>query len=159
MKRTPFLAEKPNGLLVELGAELCARRKALGTSATVVSEAAGISRGTLHRIEQGAPSVTMGAYQAVADAVGVALGVREKMIAKEALPLEDDWIPVVVRVEDYPQLASLAWHIGRNGTLTPREALNLYERGWRHVDEEALTAKEKIFISNLRRGLEGTTDV
>jgi hypothetical protein len=37
--------------------------------------------------------------------------------------------------------------------------LNLYERGWRHVDEEALTAKEKTFISNLRRGLEGTTDV
>jgi transcriptional regulator with XRE-family HTH domain len=36
--------------------------KALKVSATTAAEAAGMSRMTLHRIERGEPSVTMGAY-------------------------------------------------------------------------------------------------
>ena len=39
--------------LQALGAQIRAQRKALGVSATVIAEAAGVSRVTLHRIEKG----------------------------------------------------------------------------------------------------------
>ena len=42
--------------LQELGAQIRARRKALGVSATAAAESAGMSRVTLHRIEKGAPT-------------------------------------------------------------------------------------------------------
>jgi len=42
---------------------LAEKRKALRVSATVAAEAAGMSRVTLHRIEKGEPSVTMGGLE------------------------------------------------------------------------------------------------
>lgn len=48
--------------LAALGARIRAQRKALRVSATALAEAAGMSRVSVHRIEQGEPSVTIGAY-------------------------------------------------------------------------------------------------
>ena len=59
--------------LKALGAQIRARRKALGVSATVTAEAAALSRVTLHRIEKGTPSVAMGAWANVCAALGMAL--------------------------------------------------------------------------------------
>ena len=47
--------------LALLGQQIRAHRKSLRVSATATAEAAGMSRVTLHRIERGEPSVTMGA--------------------------------------------------------------------------------------------------
>jgi len=54
-----------------LGQQIRTRRKALGLSATVAAEAAGLSRVTLHRMEKGAPAVTMAAYLNVMVALGL----------------------------------------------------------------------------------------
>ena len=43
----------------------------------------------------------------------------------------------------------LAWQTDAGVTITESEALNLYERGWRHLDQEALTDHEKAFIQHL----------
>jgi len=48
--------------LIAMGKRIHAHRKALRISATTAAEAAGMSHVTLHRIENGEPSVTMGAY-------------------------------------------------------------------------------------------------
>ena len=60
-KSSPPSAAQTLSELKALGAQLRAQRKALKVNATVAAEAAGISRVTLHRIEKGEPSVTMGA--------------------------------------------------------------------------------------------------
>jgi transcriptional regulator with XRE-family HTH domain len=57
--------------LAALGTRIRARRKALKVSATALAEAAGMSRVSVHRIEQGEPSVTMGAYLNVLAALGM----------------------------------------------------------------------------------------
>ncbi len=57
--------------LAALGALVRARRKALKVSATALAEVAGMSRVSVHRIEQGEPSVTMGAYLNVLAALGM----------------------------------------------------------------------------------------
>lgn len=44
------------------------------------------------------------------------------------------WIPARIRLADYPQLRSLAWHVQGIDTLTPTEALDIYERNARHLD-------------------------
>ncbi|MFG6415730.1 helix-turn-helix domain-containing protein [Roseateles sp. DC23W] len=46
--------------MTELGARIRAQRQRQRVSATHAAEAAGLSRVTLHRIERGEPSVTMG---------------------------------------------------------------------------------------------------
>ena len=46
--------------LASLGQRIRARRKQHKVTATTAAEAAGMSRVTLHRIERGEPSVTMG---------------------------------------------------------------------------------------------------
>lgn len=54
----------------------------------------------------------------------------------------------VVRLAEYPQLASLSWH--RQGeALSEEEALALYERNWRHVDPSKLEPAERALISRL----------
>lgn len=65
-----------------------------------------------------------------------------------------------IRLQDYPELRRLGWQLAQGGVLTPREALDIYERNWRHIDEEALVDPERQLISDLRRAIgEGHSDV
>ncbi|PKW26225.1 hypothetical protein ATL31_1031 [Phycicoccus duodecadis] len=95
----------------------------------------------MHRIEAGNPSVTIGAYINVAAALGLHL----------VVPILDapTTEPTTITVGDYPGLRTLAWQTDAGVTITETEALNLYERGWRHLNQEALTDREKAFIQHL----------
>lgn len=140
--------------LAQLGREIHAHRKSLRLSATAVAEAAGISRVTLHRIEKGEPTVTMGAYLSAMAALGLKVGPVGQAGAADARDAEDraGWIPARIRLADYPQLARLAWQVQGAETLTPGEAWDIYERNWRHVDESGLSGRERQLIEALRLG-------
>lgn len=151
----PTMSDATAAKLKALGLQIRSRRKELGISATAVSEAAGLSRVTLHRIENGAPSVTMAAYLNVIAALGLDLGFIAPAVTAPALPKTDytGWIPARVRIVDYPQLRQLAWQIQGVDELTPLEALSIYERNWRHVDVSELEPHEKQLVDALRLGL------
>ncbi len=72
---TPAIASNVADTLSALGKQIRAHRKALRITATSTAEAAGISRVTLHRIENGEPSVTMGAYLNALAALGLDFGI------------------------------------------------------------------------------------
>jgi transcriptional regulator with XRE-family HTH domain len=61
--------------LAELGERIREHRKRLKVSAVATAEAAGMSRVTLHRIERGEASVTIGAYMNAVAALGLDLRV------------------------------------------------------------------------------------
>lgn len=151
----PTMSDATAAKLKALGLQIRARRKELAISATAVAEAAGLSRVTLHRIESGAPSVTMAAHLNVIAALGLDLGFIAPAVAAPALPKTDytGWIPARVRIADYPQLRQLAWQVQGLDELTPLEALSIYERNWRHVDVSALDPHEKQLVDALRLGL------
>lgn len=138
-----------------LGQQIRTRRKALGLSATVAAEAAGLSRVTLHRIEKGAPAVTMAAYLNVMGALGLEVSVIVPADQAAIAPGADHpgWIPARVRLSDYPQLKQLAWHVHGVDELTPAEALSIYERNWRHIDVAALQPHEQQLVDALRQAL------
>ena len=142
--------------LVALGRQIRAYRKALRINATTVAEAAGMSRVTLHRIEKGEPAVTMGAYLNAMAALGLKFGIipAESTDTPQTMGREG-WIPVRIRMTDYPQLMQLAWQVQGTDTLTPLEAWNIYERNWRHLDENALSERERQLIDALRLGFGG----
>lgn len=139
---SPYVDPEQQADLELLGARLRDRRKALDVTAVACAEAAGVSRVTLHRIEAGNPSVTIGAYGNVAAALGLHL------VVPVLLP-PDDNLATTVLIGDYPGLRGLAWQTDAGTEITETEALNLYERGWRHLDREALTDHEKAFIQHL----------
>jgi len=139
--------------LAALGVQIRARRKALKVSATALAEAVGMSRVSVHRIERGEPSVTMGAYLNVLAALGMNLAATDEDNNKPVDKGAGDragWLPARVRLADYPQLKQLAWQVQGMDELTPREALGIYERNWRHVDEAALLPRERNLIAALR---------
>ena len=138
---SPYTSPEQQADLERLSGRLRARRKALGVTAVACAEAAGVSRVTLHRIEAGSPSVTIGAYINVAAALGLHLVVP-------ILDAEGAGSPTIT-IAEYPGLRMLAWQTDAGVTITETEALNLYERGWRHLDQEALTDHEKAFIQHL----------
>ena len=142
--------------LAVLGALVRARRKALKVSATALAEAAGMSRVSVHRIEQGEPSVTMGAYLNALSALGMRLSATTGD-EPEHSPTEDKagWLPARVCLADYPALRQLAWQVQGADELSPREALDIYERNWRHLDETALLPRERNLIAALRLALTG----
>lgn len=150
---TPATADK----LIDLGLQIRAYRKALNISATTVAQAAGMSRITLHRIEAGEPSVTMGAYFNAMTALGIHFGIVPIEHPEAAEPGRDDerrgWIPARIRLADYPQLKQLAWQVHGTDELTPTEALSIYERNRRHLDEGLLTQRERELIEALNEGL------
>ena len=139
-----------------LGNDIRTRRKALGISATAAAESAGMSRVTWHRIESGEPSVTMGAYANALSALDLAWGVSSQAAAPQgASPDRRDWIPARVRLSEYPELKKLAWQLHGTDDLTPAEALDIYERNARHLDEAALLPHERDLIDALRKALGG----
>ena len=148
----PTLLPSTAARLAALGQRIRAQRKALAINATVAAEAAGMSRVTLHRIEKGGPSVTMGAYCSAAAAVGLAVELVQatESAAEPAAPDREGWLPTRVRLADYAQLRRLAWQIHGTDALTPAEALDIYERNARHLDWAAMEPAERHLIDALR---------
>lgn len=155
--KPPLVASTAADKLGVLGQQIRAHRKALRISATAAAEAAGMSRVTWHRIENGEPSVTIGAYINAMTALGLDFGITHP--SSKATGMTDDdrqgWIPARIRLADYPQLKQLAWQVHGIDELTPAEALSIYERNWRHVDVQALTPRERDLIDALRIALGG----
>lgn len=131
-----------------LGERIRAHRERQKVSATVAAEAAGMSRVTLHRIERGEPSVTMGAYLSAIDAVGLQLELRDPHHPRQVAP-DVASLPERVRLADFPQLRRLAWQLHDVDELSPADALNLYERNWRHVDRSSMETPERALVQAL----------
>jgi transcriptional regulator with XRE-family HTH domain len=152
---SPTISNATATRLDAMGQQIRTRRKALGLSATVAAEAAGLSRVTLHRIEKGGPAVTMAAYLNVMAALGLDFSLSVPADQAALAPAADraGWIPARVRLGDYPQLKQLAWQVHGLDELTPAEALSIYERNWRHIDVAALQPHEQQLVDALRLAL------
>ena len=155
---TPLSSDPCATQLQALGAQIRAQRKALRLSATVTAEAAGVSRVTLHRIEKGEASVTIGAWCNTLAALGMSLQARSATDAHANTSAQRvdraGWIPARVALADYPQLRSLAWQVHGTDTLTPVEALDIYERNARHLDLQAMSTEEQALLQALRLALQ-----
>ncbi|MNU61194.1 hypothetical protein D3C71_503980 [compost metagenome] len=150
----PPTLDRANRRLEAFGRHIHARRKSLRISATTAAEAAGMSRMTLHRIERGEPSVTMGAYMNALAALGLDVEVTAPVAgtAKEmATPAPSRTPTQTVRVGDFAQLRRLAWQLPADAELTPEEAWGTYERNWRHADPSALEDNERQLLAELAR--------
>src|SRR5438105_5183997 len=141
--RPPPTGKAIKAKLAALGQSIRARRKALRVNATTAAEAAGLSRVTLHRIERGEPAVTMGAWMSVIAAIGLELEIFDPRQRRESASKTARRLPAAIRLADYPQLRRLAWQMKDEAELSPNDALELYERNWRHVDREAMTPQER----------------
>lgn len=151
--KAPPVGEVLAARLKALGERIRAHREQQKVSATAAAEAAGMSRVTLHRIERGEPSVTLGAYLSAIDAVGLQLELRDPNTPPAPVP--GTGLPARVRLDDYPQLKGLAWQLHGVDELSPQEALNLYERNWRHMDHAHIEPAEQALIQALVNQLGG----
>lgn len=143
--RSSAASENVLRILRMIGQQLRDRRRELRVSATTTAEAAGMSRVTLHRIERGEPSVAMGAYVSAASALGLSLEVSNPSASgPPPRPL-----PESIALSRYPQLAKLAWQLKPGQKISPEEALQIYERNWRHIDFKLLTEKEREWLKTL----------
>lgn len=148
-----LLTQTPRLQLLTLGQAIKARRKKLKVSALAVSKAAGMSRVTLHRIEAGEPSVAAGAYWAAMVALGMHLELQlEKHSGHEQ---EGDLIAQRIALQEYPALASLAWHVPGLDFLEPQEAYDIYIRNERHLNPDLLTDREKSLMLALKKRFSG----
>lgn len=55
-----------------------------------------------------------------------------------------------IDIAEYPQLSLIAWHLSKDATINGKEALALYERNWRFVEETALERQEQELINLLK---------
>lgn len=136
--------------LALLGERIRTARKRQRVTAVAAAQAAGISRVTLHRIERGEPTVAVGAWVAVAAALGLSFDLLDAKAAAGATKL-----PRRIRLGDFPQLKKLAWQLHGVDEISPPEALDLYERNWRHLDRTALSGEEAALIDALSREIGG----
>ena len=146
--------------LQELGAQIRARRKALGVTATAAAESAGMSRVTLHRIEKGEPTVAMGAWADLVSALGMAWDLQDRTEAGPPQVAADrrGWVPLRIALAEYPQLKALAWQVHGTDTLTPTEAFDIYERNARHLDMQAMPPHEQALWQALQAAFAGGGD-
>ena len=149
--KAPATTPQIEDRLAAIGAQVRLERQRLGVSATAAAEAAGLSRVTLHRIERGEPSVAMASYLAVIQALGLGLEVVGPSPPPSPSPLRQAAarVPPCIRPADYPELQRLAWQLDPEATLSPAEALALYERNWRHVDVAAMPPAEQALLRAL----------
>lgn len=151
--KSPPVGNLLSARLLALGARIRAQRERQKVSAATAAEAAGMSRVTLHRIERGESSVTMGAYLSAIDAVGLQFEVIDPRAPRAGVAAPG--VPARVRLDDYPQLKRLAWQLQGVTELSPTEALSLYERNWRHVDRAGMLPAEQALVQALVANLGG----
>jgi transcriptional regulator with XRE-family HTH domain len=145
----PLQGQAPQRLQA-IGASIRRRRQQLGVSAVATAAAAGISRVTLHRIETGAASVTLGALMNVLDALDLCLADLDAAPAHDAAATE----PELIELHSYPVLQQLSWHVQGSSALRPAEAAALYARRRRRREPDPLLPHELKLI----RALEVATD-
>ncbi|WP_206047006.1 nucleotidyl transferase AbiEii/AbiGii toxin family protein [Noviherbaspirillum denitrificans] len=54
-------------------------------------------------------------------------------------------------IADFPQLRLVAWNRNPQDAITGEEALDLYERNWRFIDENAMEPHERTLLDRLTR--------
>ena len=148
----PSAAPPPQGQcpqrLRTIGGSIRRRRQQLGISEMAIAAAAGVSRVTLHRIETGAASVTVGALMNVLEALDLSLSQLEgPEDAETGAPTATS--AETIELAAYPLLQQLAWHVHGTGTLSPAEAGGLYARQRRRLDLEPLQPHERQLIAAL----------
>ncbi|MBC8007216.1 MAG: helix-turn-helix domain-containing protein [Prolixibacteraceae bacterium] len=146
----PLITPPDQKRLALLGERIRAARKRQRVTAVAAAQAAGISRVTLHRIERGEPTVAIAAWVAVATALGLSFDLLDAKAAAGTTKL-----PKKIRLRDFPQLKKLAWQLQGVDEVTPQDALDLYERNWRHLDRAALSDDEAVLIDALARAFAG----
>ncbi len=146
----PPIAPADQKRLALLGERIRTARKRQRVTAVTAAQAAGISRVTLHRIERGEPTVAVGAWVAVTTALGLTFDLLDAKAAAGTTKL-----PKKIRLRDFPQLKKLAWQLHGVDEVSPQDALDLYERNWRHLDRAALSDDEAALIDALSRELSG----
>ena len=77
-----------------------------------------------------------------------ALGLRPEATHPHA-PTPAAPLPERIRLDAFPQLKQLAWQLPGVEDVSPKEALDLYERNWRHVDATRLTPPEAGLVRAL----------
>ena len=142
--------------LAEIGQLIRQHRKSFKITANAAAETAGISRVTLHRIEKGEPTVSMGAYLNVISALDLNFHLSAKGDTEyEANGNDVGKLPVRISLSDYPQLKELAWHVQGVDELSLVEAHSIYERNKRFLDSESLSDSEQALIELLGVAFEG----
>ena len=136
--------------LALLGERLRLARKRQRVTAVAAAQAAGVSRVTLHRVERGEPTVAIGAWIAIATALGLSFDLVDPRGTPGARK-----VPKRVRLRDFPELERLAWQLRGVEEISAQDALELYERNWRHVDRSALSEEEARLIDVLSREIGG----
>tara|TARA_B100000795_G_scaffold136431_1_gene101901 strand:- start:13 stop:504 length:492 start_codon:yes stop_codon:yes gene_type:complete len=145
--------------LADIGQLIRQHRRSFKITANAAAQTAGISRVTLHRIEKGESTVSMGAYLNVVSALDLNLHLSAKG-DKDDKGYEvngDDVgkLPVRLSFSDYPQLKELAWHVQGVDELSLVEAYSIYERNKRFLDVENLSDSEQELIELLGVAFEG----
>jgi transcriptional regulator with XRE-family HTH domain len=148
----PSAAPPPQGSCAErlkaIGEGIRARRRQLGITAVATAGAAGISRVTLHRIESGAASVTVGALINVLDALDLRLGQLEEVEPGGGQPAPGS-LPGEIELAAYPELRKLAWQLKDNAWLRPVEAAGFYARNRRHLNLDVVGERERQLMETL----------
>lgn len=132
-------------LLQDWGKQIKAKRKALQITAALAAESAAMSRQTWYRIEKGEPSITIGSYMVAMDVLGLSLVIEDKASAIIEV------LPDKIRLDNYPGLKLLAWHLPEGAELAPAQLYNLFQRNQRHLDTNQLTEKEQQLIEQIKR--------
>lgn len=141
-----------SAVAARVGELVRSRRKVLGVTAVAAAEAAGMSRVTWHRIERGELSVNFGAYLSALDVLGLSVTIASDDAADATTPVAvEGWLPLQIRLSDFPQLRGLAWQVHGVEVLTPREAWSFYQRNWRYVDTSTLEQMEQQLIAGLEQ--------
>lgn len=144
--------------LAHAGERLRLARLRRGKTAEAVAADAGLTRVTLARLEAGDGAATLATLLKVMAALGLQADFdllaedHEKAEATRQVRLPARRLPTRIRVDNYPQLRSIAWHLqGRDVEITPEQALELYERNWRHIDTDHVLPRERDLIDRLRQ--------
>ena len=93
--------------------------------------------------------MTMGAYLNVAAALGLQLRLDDSSAPDPQPTPPHAPAEATIRAGDFPQLRAIAWQLRPETELTGIEALQLYERNWRHVDQATMSDDERAFVQQL----------
>ncbi|WP_395339532.1 helix-turn-helix domain-containing protein [Ningiella sp. W23] len=138
--------------LKDIGAEVKQFRKSHSLTQIILAETLEIDRRTLAKLERGDASITIGTAFHILKCLGFSVSVQSPTQC-EALSeaLDKEYLPMQIKLSDYPVLRRCAWQLKADDTVTPPVAFTLYQNKKSDFETRNMSRKEQSLVACLEQ--------
>ena len=136
--------------LNDIGCKVQQFRKSHNLTQAILAESLEVDRRTLAKLERGDPSISLGTAFHIFNNLGFSVTVNSTSEQEaKAEAFDKHYLPIHIKLADYPVLKRCAWQLKAEDSVTPPVAYQLYQDKKSDFAKSNMSRKEQHLIGCL----------